>query len=222
MVSWWFRPSGGKYSTIRQVDDFWIRCFRERKRPNLARIMFREIVYLVQNRHTSLVTSFTYGTALSYFFVKKDIDCSFDFPTPLTDPIDERSLARGKFHYFNGNWLRISELPPEAATVLEEPQGDQAPQAPQAPQPSMDALMTFLNEQFTGLRTDMGNRFTALETTFDTRMTSMENRLTSLESGHNSLNISLSVFHDEWRNSMRDNDPMGVDDEDDEDNEDDA
>ena len=36
MITWWFRPSGGKFSTIRQVDDFWLRCFRERRRPNLG------------------------------------------------------------------------------------------------------------------------------------------------------------------------------------------
>ncbi|GMI93041.1 hypothetical protein HRI_002973400 [Hibiscus trionum] len=226
MVSWWLRPSGGKYSTIRQVDDFWIRCFRERKRPNLARIMFAEIVYLVQHCHTTLVTSFTYGTTLSYFFLQKDIDCSHDFPTPLTDPIGERSLARGKFHYFNGRWLRLSKLPSEAVAQLENPQGEQVPQAPPPPpQPSMDALMTFLNEQFTGLRTDMASGFTTIDTRFtslETRMTNVENRLTSLEGGHNSMNISLSTFHDEWRNSMRNDDPIMDEDEDDEDGDDDA
>ncbi|KAL4284627.1 hypothetical protein GQ457_16G009040 [Hibiscus cannabinus] len=41
----------GKWSTIRNVDSFWLNCFRQNIRPNLARIMFIEIVDLVRDRH---------------------------------------------------------------------------------------------------------------------------------------------------------------------------
>ncbi|KAK9037261.1 hypothetical protein V6N11_022180 [Hibiscus sabdariffa] len=111
LITWCFRPSGGKWSTIRNVDSFWLNCFRQNIRPNLARIIFIEIVDLVRDRHLVSVKSFTYGTALSHIFEKLKIDCSADLAIPLTDPINDKSLRKAKFTLFGGQWVKNNELP---------------------------------------------------------------------------------------------------------------
>lgn len=193
MISWWIRPSNGKFSWIRQVDDFWIQCFRKAEEPNLPRIMFTDIVWHVQNRHTKHVKSFPYATALSAIFAHLEIDCSYDFPEPLKEPIDETSLHRANFHFIGGEWIR------------QEPMlQDQAPQdpnpiheVPHAPQASNDALMAFLTEQFTSLNTSINDRFTGLEG----QLGNLTTRVTSLEEQQLSMNMSIAAFHDEWRQS---------------------
>ncbi|KAL4352565.1 hypothetical protein GQ457_06G007860 [Hibiscus cannabinus] len=113
MVSWFSRPSGGKWSTIRGIDAFWLHCFQNDIRINLAQIIFSDIVFTVNHRHTNLVKSFSYATVLSHIFFKEQIDCTVDLALPLTDPIDEKSLRKCKFHLVNhdiGTLCKTQEL----------------------------------------------------------------------------------------------------------------
>ncbi|KAK8561761.1 hypothetical protein V6N12_048821 [Hibiscus sabdariffa] len=124
--TWCFRPSGGKWSTIRNVDSFWMNCFQQNTRPNLSRIMFIEIMDLVRDRHLVSVKSFTYGTALSHIFEKLKIDCSANLAIPLTNPINNKSLMKAKFTLFGGQWVHNNELP----QGVQPADAEDAPQAP--------------------------------------------------------------------------------------------
>ncbi|KAK8505717.1 hypothetical protein V6N12_024700 [Hibiscus sabdariffa] len=219
LITWSFRPSGGKWSTIRNVDNFWMNCFRQNNRPNLARIMFIEIVDLMRNRHLVSVKSFNYGTALSYIFEKLNIDCSADLAISLTDPISEKSLRKAKFTLFNGEWVRNNELP----QGVPPDDAEDAPQAPLAPPPhqafSLDPLMHYLDGKFVSLTTHMDEQFALVNT-----------RLQALETRQASMDITLNAFRGEWRghnlgphvedeDEDEDEDEAGEDEEDD-DNED--
>ncbi|KAK8555255.1 hypothetical protein V6N12_009403 [Hibiscus sabdariffa] len=110
MVTWFFLLSGGKWSTIRGIDAFWSHCFRNNISINLAQIIFSDMVYIVNHRHTNLVKSISYATVLSHVFLKEQVDCSVDLALPLTDPIDYKSLRKSKFHLVQGEWVRDPNL----------------------------------------------------------------------------------------------------------------
>ncbi|KAK8697157.1 hypothetical protein V6N13_113309 [Hibiscus sabdariffa] len=188
LITWCFRPSGGKWSTIRNVDSFWLNCFRQNIRPNLARIMFIEIVDLVRDRHLVSVKSFTYGTALSHIFEKLKIDCSADLAIPLTDPINDKSLRKAKFTLFGGQWVKNNELPQGVQPV----DADDAPQAPIPPPPpqaiSFDPLMQYLDGKFASLLTHVDEQFATVHS-----------RLQALETRQSSMDLTLNAFRGEWR-----------------------
>ncbi|KAK9046559.1 hypothetical protein V6N11_052445 [Hibiscus sabdariffa] len=143
LITWCFRPSESKWSTIRNVDSFWMHFFRQNTRPNLARIMFIDIVDLVRDRHLVSVKSFNYGTALSHIFEKLKIDCSADLAIPLTDPINDKSLRKAGFTKFNNQWVRNAELP----QGVEPADADDPPQAPIAPPPQPPLCNTWTSRQ---------------------------------------------------------------------------
>ncbi|KAL4347251.1 hypothetical protein GQ457_17G012250 [Hibiscus cannabinus] len=187
LITWCFRPSGGKYSTIRHVDSFWMHCFRQNTRLNLARIMFIDIVDLVRDRHLVSVISFNYGTALSHIFEKLKIDCSTDLAIPLIDPINDKSLRKVGFTKFNNEWVRNAELP----QGVEPADADDHPQAPIAPPPqvfSLDPIMQYLDGKFASPVTHMDEQFASVNA-----------RLQTIESRQNSMDITLNAFRGEWR-----------------------
>ncbi|KAK9035730.1 hypothetical protein V6N11_077761 [Hibiscus sabdariffa] len=205
LITWCFRPSGGKWSTIRNVDSFWMHCFRQNTRPNLARIMFINIVDLVRDQHLVSVKSFNYRTALSYIFEKPKIDCSADLAIPLTDPINDKSLRKAGFTKFNNQWVHNAELP----QGVKPADADDPPQAPIAPPPqafSLDPIMQYLDGKFTSLATHMEEQFASINA-----------RLQAIESRQNSMDITLNAFRGEWRGHNLG--PL-VEDEDDEEKED--
>ncbi|KAL4324446.1 hypothetical protein GQ457_11G024510 [Hibiscus cannabinus] len=192
LITWWFRPSGGKWSSIRGVDAFWLHCFRIGTRINLARIIFAEIVHTVNHRHTTVVKSFTYACVLSHNFRKEGIDCSLDLATPLTDPINEKSLKNSKFQLVDGEWIRD----PDAQEGDDDHPGPpvDAPPAPVAPPPS-DALLAYLEGKFAALDT----RMSSIDSSIDSLRTSFDTRFTSLESRIGGIETSIAGFHHEWR-----------------------
>ncbi|KAK9000029.1 hypothetical protein V6N11_082165 [Hibiscus sabdariffa] len=207
LITWCFRPSGGKWSTIRNVDNFWMNCYRPNTRSNLSRIIFIEIVDLVRDRHLVSVKSFTYGTALSHIFEKLKIDCSADLAIPLTNPINDKSLRKAKFTLFNGEWVHNNDLPQGVppADVEDAPQAPFTPPPPQAF--SLDPLMQYLDGKFDSLVTHMDEQFTTVNT-----------RLQALETRQSSMDLTLNAFRGEWRGH---NLGPHVEDEDEEDEEND-
>ncbi|KAK9028423.1 hypothetical protein V6N11_025586 [Hibiscus sabdariffa] len=161
--------------------------FVKNTRPNLARIMFIDIVDLVRDRHLVSVKSFNYGTALSHIFEKLKIDCSADLAIPLTDPINDKSLRKAGFTKFNNQWVRNAELP----QGVEPADADDPPQAPIAPPPqvfSLDPIMQYLDGKFASLVTHMDEQFASVNA-----------RLHTIESRQNSMDITLNAFRGEWR-----------------------
>ncbi|KAK8685810.1 hypothetical protein V6N13_124844 [Hibiscus sabdariffa] len=206
MITWCFRPSRGKWSTIRQVDSFWINCFHKNRRPNFALIMFIGIVDLVRDCHLASVQSLTYDTALSHIFEKLKIDCSTDLAVPLIDPISDKSLWKAKFTLHNGEWVRNNELPQgvQPAGVEDAPQALQALVAPPPPLQafSFDPMMAYLDVKFASLLTYIDERFDSMNQRFqaiETYQHSMDTRLQDIEMRQNSMDITLNAFRTEWR-----------------------
>ncbi|KAK8573562.1 hypothetical protein V6N13_009652 [Hibiscus sabdariffa] len=200
MVSWCFRPSGGKFSTIRGIHAFWLHCFRNGIRINLAQIIFTDMVYTINPRHTNLVKSFPYGTVLSHIFLKEQIDCSMDLALPLTELIDEKSLRKCKFHLVNNEWVRNPN--PQDDDV----QPPQAPPVVAAPPPvdiqalfaqlnaNLDARFTAIDARFTTLTEDVNARFNSL----DARHNAMETRFKAQEDALRRVETDVSAHHLEW------------------------
>ncbi|KAK8603547.1 hypothetical protein V6N13_096025 [Hibiscus sabdariffa] len=185
LITWCFRLSGGKWSTIHNVDSFWMNCFRQNTCPILARIMFIEIVDLVRDLHLVSEKSFTYGIALSHIFEKLKIDCFADLVIPLTDPINDKSLRKVKFTLFNGEWVCNNDLP----QGVQPADAEDAPIAPPPPQVfSFDPRMQYLDGKFASLVTHMDEQFATVNT-----------RLQALESRQSSMDITLNAFRGEWR-----------------------
>ncbi|KAL4376802.1 hypothetical protein GQ457_02G022730 [Hibiscus cannabinus] len=208
LITWWFRPSGGKWSSIRGVDVFWLHCFLTGNRINLARIIFAEIVHTVNHHHTTIVKSFTYACVLSHIFRNEGIDCSLNLATPLTDPINEKSLKKSKFQLVDGEWIRDLDAQ-EGDDDHPAPPVD-APPAPVAPPPN-DALLAYLEGKFAALDTRMSSidsSIASLRMSFDTRFTSLESRICGIET-------SIAGFHHEWRTLSHGDDDDHYDDDDD-------
>ncbi|KAK8972761.1 hypothetical protein V6N11_055124 [Hibiscus sabdariffa] len=179
-------PSGGKWFTIRNIDNFWMNCFHQNTRPNLARIMFIEIMDLVRDRYLVSGKSFSYGTALSHIFEELKIDCSADLAIPLIDHIIEKSLRKAKFTLFNGEWVCNNDLPQGAPPADVEDASVAPPLPPQAF--SLDPLMQYLDGKCASLVTHMDEQFASINT-----------RLQALESRQSSMDIALNAFRGEWR-----------------------
>ncbi|KAK8621081.1 hypothetical protein V6N13_067524 [Hibiscus sabdariffa] len=203
MVSWFFRPSGGKFSTIRGIDAFWIHCFQNNIRINLAQIIFTDMVYIVNHRHTNLVKSFPYGTVLSHIFLKEQIDCTVDLALPLTELIDEKSLRKCKFHLVNNEWVRNPNPQDDDGDDVQPPQ---APPVVAAPPPvdiqalfaqlnaNLDARFTAIDARFTTFTDDVNARFNSL----DTRHNAMETRFKAQEDALRRVETEVSAHHLEW------------------------
>ncbi|KAK8561952.1 hypothetical protein V6N12_049007 [Hibiscus sabdariffa] len=175
LITWFLRPSGGKLSTIRQVDVFWLNCFRQNNRPNLAQIIFIEIVDLVRDRHLASVQSFTYGTGLSRIFEKLKIDCSADLVV------------------HNANLPH--DVPPTNA--------EDVSQAPVAPIPrafSFDPMIAYLDGKFASLVTYMDEGFDSINRRIQaigTRQNSMEITLNAFRAKWRGHNLGPSVGDEE-------------------------
>ncbi|KAK8674769.1 hypothetical protein V6N13_032872 [Hibiscus sabdariffa] len=203
MVSWFFRPSGGKFSTIRGIDAFWIHFFRNNIRINLAQIIFSDMVYTVNHRHTNLVKSFPYGTVLSHIFLKEQIDCSVDLALPLTELIDEKSLRKCKFHLVNNEWVRNPNPQDDDGDDVQPPL---VPPVVAAPPPvdiqalfaqlnaNLDAHFTAIDARFTTFTDDVNARFNSL----DARHNAMETRFKAQEDALRRVETEVSAHHLEW------------------------
>ncbi|KAK9011528.1 hypothetical protein V6N11_044376 [Hibiscus sabdariffa] len=190
MITWFFRPSGGKWSTIRGIDAFWLHCFQNNIRINLAQIIFSDMVYTVNHRHTNLVKSFSYATVISHIFLKEHIDCSVDLALPLTDPIDAKSLRKSKFHLVNHEWIRDPNLPDVEGDDVTPPQ---APPVVAAPPPvDIQALFAQLNA-------NLDARFDALDTCFTSLTEDVNARFNSLDARHNAMETRFKASEDSLR-----------------------
>ncbi|KAK8663836.1 hypothetical protein V6N13_083641 [Hibiscus sabdariffa] len=189
MVSWFFRPSGGKFSTIRGIDAFWIHCFRNNIRINLAQIIFTDMVYTVNHRHTNLVKSLPYGTVLSHIFLKEQIDCTVDLALPLTELIDEKSLRKCKFHLVNNEWVRNPNPQDDDGDDVQPPQ---APPVVAAPPVDIQALFAQLNA-------NLDARFTAIDARFTTFTDDVNARFNSLDAQHNAMETRFKAQEDALR-----------------------
>ncbi|KAK9037959.1 hypothetical protein V6N11_022855 [Hibiscus sabdariffa] len=166
MVSWFFRPSGGKWSTIR-------------------------------------VKSFSYATVLSHIFLKEHIDCTVDLALPLTDPIDEKSLRKCKFHLVNNEWVWNPNPQDDDGDDIAPPQ---APPVVVAPPPvdiqalfaqlnaNLDARFTAIDARFTTFTDDVNAQFNSL----DARHNAMETRFKAQEDALRRVETEVSAHHLEW------------------------
>ncbi|KAK8574480.1 hypothetical protein V6N12_062170 [Hibiscus sabdariffa] len=203
MITWFFRPSGEKFSTIRGIDVFWIHFFQNNVRINLAQIIFADIVYIVNHRLTKYVKSFVYATVLSHILVKEGIDCSLDLECPLTHPINAKSLRKSKFQLVDGEWIRD----PKA----QEGDGDedQAPPMAAPPVAAPQVSVELIQGLFHDHNANINARFNSMEarmSAFETRFKNQEDYITSIETQFKSqddhitrMEMSLDAFHLEWR-----------------------
>ncbi|GMI64043.1 hypothetical protein HRI_000073600 [Hibiscus trionum] len=184
MVSWFIRPSGGKYSHIRQTDHFWLECFRRGECPNVPKIIFAEIVNNIKLIDTNELKSFTYGTILSYIFNDLGIDFTYDSPEPRKTKIGESSLRKSGFTYVNDVWERVDReaVPPPVAPP------------PQVQVANNEALTALITERFNALDTSIASGFTAM----DNRLKNVEDRLHTLETSHSNLDLSFSTLYGQW------------------------
>ncbi|KAK8681104.1 hypothetical protein V6N13_053511 [Hibiscus sabdariffa] len=203
MITWFFRPSGGKWSTIRGIDSFWLHCFQNNIRINLAQIIFSDMVYTVNHRHTNLVKSFSYATILSHIFLKEHIDCSVDIALPLTDLIDAKSLRKSKFHLVNHEWIRDPNLsdvegddvaPPQASPVVAAPPPVDIRALFAQLNANLDARFDALDARFTSLTEDMNARFNSL----DARHNAIETCFKAHEDSLRRVETEVSAHHLEW------------------------
>ncbi|KAL4361454.1 hypothetical protein GQ457_04G026280 [Hibiscus cannabinus] len=185
MITWFFRPSGGKFSTIRGVDAFWLQCFQNNARIDLAQIIFVELVYILNNRMTSHVKSFTYATVLSHIFIKECIDCSLDLECPLTHTINAKSLRKSKFQFINGEWVRD----------LNAQEGDDDDDVHAPPVAAQQVSVELIQGLFQDLNANINSRFNSMEA----RMSAFESRFKLHEDQLNRVEMNLDAFHLEWR-----------------------
>ncbi|KAL4355252.1 hypothetical protein GQ457_06G017760 [Hibiscus cannabinus] len=75
ITTWFFRPSGGRATRMRKCDYWWLRCYRDRTRPNIAQIIFTTLVKII---HHPPPFSLPYGCVLSHIFRILGIDTSLD------------------------------------------------------------------------------------------------------------------------------------------------
>ncbi|KAL4383656.1 hypothetical protein GQ457_15G017960 [Hibiscus cannabinus] len=189
MITWFFRTSGGKFSTISGVDAFWIHCFQNNVRINLAQIIFADLVYIVNYRLTKHVKSFIYATVLSHIFVKEGIDCSLDLECPLTHSINAKSLRKSKFQLVDGEWIRDLNA--------QEGDGDKDQAPPMAAPPAAAPQVSIeLNQGLVqDLNANINARFNSMEarmSVFETWFKNQEDRITSIETQFKSQDDHLT------------------------------
>ncbi|KAE8667313.1 Kinesin-3 [Hibiscus syriacus] len=184
MITWWFRPSGGRYSTLRALDLWWLHCFENNIKINLSEIIFAEIVEtvnLVPNK--KLCSSLVYGCILSNLFSKAELRVGLDASFPLKKQINLLSLTRV-------GWVKNKET---GAWVRSSTPGASSSQAPPEPDedPEFEQLMRDIDEaedepeqpeEHAQQSTQMPPYFQSFMETFDFRYATMDSRFTSIES----------------------------------------
>ncbi|KAL4290974.1 hypothetical protein GQ457_14G014070 [Hibiscus cannabinus] len=86
-----FRPSGGRATRMHECDYWWLRCYRDRTRPNITQIIFLTLVKIVNNPPSF---SLPYGCVLSHIFRIIGIDTSLDRAMKNKSKIDIKTCHK--------------------------------------------------------------------------------------------------------------------------------
>ncbi|KAL4352015.1 hypothetical protein GQ457_06G012570 [Hibiscus cannabinus] len=194
-------PPGTSTSVLHAHDRFLHLMVSNNIRINLAQIIFTDMVYTINHRHTNLVKSFPYGTVLSHIFLKEEIHCSMDLALPLTELIDEKSLRKCKFHLVNNEWVRNPNQDDDGDDVAPP----QAPPVVAAPPPvDIQALFATLNANLDARFTAIDARFTAIDARFTTFTEDVNARFNSLDARHNAMETRFKAQEDALRRVQTD------------------
>ncbi|KAL4279153.1 hypothetical protein GQ457_03G020120 [Hibiscus cannabinus] len=163
------------------------------------------------------------STTFPNLYPPENIDCTVDLSLPLTDPIDEKSLRKCKFHLVNNEWVRNPNPQDDDGDDVQPPQ---APLVVAAPPPvdiqalfaqlnaNLDARFTAIDARFTTFTDDVNARFNCL----NARHNAMETRFKAQEDALRRVETEVSAHHLEW--SSHTFGGLGLNDHSDEDEED--
>ena len=91
LTTWFFRSSSGKATSMPVIDYWWLRQYRDRSRPDIANIIFLNLVKVIYN---PTFFSLPFGCVLSHFFRKLNIDTSLDHHVKNKSLIDIKSCHK--------------------------------------------------------------------------------------------------------------------------------
>ncbi|KAE8661164.1 hypothetical protein F3Y22_tig00116938pilonHSYRG00085 [Hibiscus syriacus] len=212
MLTLFIRPSGGKYSMLRDSDYWWIPKYKSKAKtaPNITKLIFNTIVYIV-TKGTSISTSLPYGCVITHLLNKKEADFPFDSPVRLTRKIDMLFVKKAGYDFVEKvGWKRVKDV--ELDLEREDNEDDQ---------PMGDAMM---EEAAEAPEAQVGQDVTI--TTVMEYMVNFPEHIDSLVSGMradiSSLRDEVSMLRDELRQRHQTNvDNQAVNEDDNEDDVDD-
>ncbi|GMJ06943.1 hypothetical protein HRI_004363500 [Hibiscus trionum] len=104
ILTWNLRPIS-KHVVIRQLDYWWIDCFRNNRRPDLAFLMYNDIAKVIRKPLTSTAT-LLFGTYISYILRKLGVPTRIDPSGNHPSTLGEAALHSCGWSKKNGIWTK--------------------------------------------------------------------------------------------------------------------
>ncbi|KAK8613698.1 hypothetical protein V6N13_101455 [Hibiscus sabdariffa] len=106
ILTWNLRPIS-KHAVIRQLDYWWIDCFRNNRRPDLAHIMYNDITKVIGKPLTSAApATLLFCTYISYILIKLGVPTRTDPPENHPSTLGVAAFHCCEWSKKNGEWTK--------------------------------------------------------------------------------------------------------------------